>query len=63
MDEPLNDLGRQQATILGQYLKNQLITHVFSSDLNRTKETAELILKSFSSRPGTILDERLRERV
>lgn len=63
MDEPLNDFGRRQATILGQYLKSQQMTHAFSSDLSRTKETADLILKHFLNPPSTILDERLRERV
>jgi broad specificity phosphatase PhoE len=40
---PLNDKGKQQARALGKRLKNFKIDKVYSSDLKRTCQTAEII--------------------
>ncbi|PCJ98633.1 MAG: phosphoglycerate mutase [Zetaproteobacteria bacterium] len=47
-DIPLVEKGRQQGTALGQYLKNHglLPDAVYSSNLQRTKETATLALQA-----------------
>ncbi len=44
-DEPLSDLGREQALNLGKKLKNVDFSVVFSSDKLRARQTAELIIK------------------
>ena len=55
-DYPLNEKGLEQARTLAPKLVSELINHalngtlsaqVYSSDLQRTKETAQLPLKSF----------------
>lgn len=54
---PLTEKGRQQAALLGSRLKGRTFDAVFSSDLVRTRQTAELVL------PGTDyrISEKLRE--
>lgn len=43
-DDPLTDLGRRQADVLGQHLSaTREITHLYSSPLARARETAEII--------------------
>jgi broad specificity phosphatase PhoE len=59
-DTPLNDLGREQARLLGQRLADVPFDLAYSSDLSRAIETAELILES---RPMPVTtDVGLRER-
>jgi len=59
MDEPLSDLGRQQAQCLGQRLAEEPIDAACSSDLCRARDTATLAL---GGRPVPLhLDQRLRE--
>jgi broad specificity phosphatase PhoE len=57
-DTPLNDLGRRQARELAEQLDG--VDVVYSSDLARARETAEIL----AERPGLEirLDPRLRER-
>ena len=40
---PLNTEGRKQAKAAGEFLKGRKITKICSSDLNRAKETAEIV--------------------
>ncbi len=40
---PLNELGREQATVLARELRSKGIQKIYSSDLVRAKETAEII--------------------
>ena len=42
-DTNLNNIGRQQARNLASVLKKENITKIYSSDLSRAKETAEII--------------------
>nr|CAB3226515.1 fructose-2,6-bisphosphatase TIGAR-like [Phallusia mammillata] len=68
IDEPLNDTGRSQAMDLACFLKDEVYTHVFSSDLARASETCKLALSkntSFQDAKSDIqikLEPRLRER-
>ena len=45
IDTPLNEKGRQQAKYAGEWLKNETYDFVFTSDLERAKETASIIMK------------------
>ncbi|MBL8160653.1 MAG: histidine phosphatase family protein [Anaerolineae bacterium] len=57
---PLNELGRKQAQRLASFMRNIGISALYSSDLRRALETAQLIVEPLDFQP--ILDERLRER-
>lgn len=56
-DRELNETGRRQAQLLGERLKGLGFDAVWSSDLKRARETAEIAF------PGRVIsvDERLRE--
>ena len=58
-DEPLNDVGRAQAGQLAEELRQTSISAVYSSDLRRAAETADIVAAS-RGLPVT-LDSRLRE--
>lgn len=64
IDEPLSETGFKQAAAAGIFLKDVKFTHVFSSDLTRTKQTVHGILeKSKFCKDMTVkYDSRLRER-
>nr|XP_055171594.1 fructose-2,6-bisphosphatase TIGAR [Nyctereutes procyonoides] len=64
VDEPLSETGFKQAAAAGIFLNNVKFTHVFSSDLMRTKQTVRGILeKSKVCKDLTVkYDPRLRER-
>ena len=55
----LSDLGRRQARNLGERRRDDGIATVFSSDLRRAAETADLAFASGT--PPILLDWRLRE--
>lgn len=57
---PLNEHGRQQAYKLGTFLRNIGMKTLYSSDLRRARETAEILTEVLGYEP--IFDERLRER-
>lgn len=50
-DSPLTAKGEQQAMQVGERARSLGITHIISSDLGRTKRTAEII----AGRAGVIL--------
>ena len=58
-DESLNELGRAQARQLAEELSARTISAVYSSDLRRASETAEIVAASLGL--SVSLDARLRE--
>ncbi|CDL87653.1 2,3-diphosphoglycerate-dependent phosphoglycerate mutase GpmB [Xenorhabdus cabanillasii] len=58
-DSPLTEIGRRQALLVAQRIQSENITHVITSDLGRTRETAEIIAKACGCE--VILEPRLRE--
>jgi probable phosphoglycerate mutase len=60
IDVPLNDNGRQQAQMAGEFLKDVPLDFAFSSPMVRPKETAEIILK-YHPAVQLQLDDGLRE--
>ncbi|EOT1170258.1 2,3-diphosphoglycerate-dependent phosphoglycerate mutase GpmB [Cronobacter dublinensis] len=58
-DSPLTEKGEHQAMQVAQRAKALGITHIISSDLGRTRRTAEIIAQSCGC--DVILDARLRE--
>jgi broad specificity phosphatase PhoE len=56
----LNEKGKAQAVQLAKSLRQYKITRIYSSNLSRARETAEIINKSFSL--PVIIDARLDER-
>jgi broad specificity phosphatase PhoE len=58
-DTPLNDTGRAQAAELGDRLAGDGIASLWSSDLSRARETAEIVGERVGLTPR--LDPRLRE--
>ncbi len=55
---PLNTEGRKQAKAAGEFLKGRKITKICSSDLNRAKETAEIVGRILDAK--VTIDKRLR---
>lgn len=59
-DSPLTPLGEHQAHQVAQRMKNAGITHIFTSDLGRTRQTADIIAQACGD-CQVILDAGLRE--
>jgi broad specificity phosphatase PhoE len=47
-ERPLSDEGREQARAAGEALRGHGITHIYSSTVQRTRETAEIIAMALS---------------
>lgn len=60
LDSPLTEKGKEQARNLAKKLKNENFAAVLSSDMNRTRETAEIIAKEEDLEVAT--DSTIRER-
>jgi broad specificity phosphatase PhoE len=58
-DTPLNETGRRQAAELGERVAGEGIVSLWSSDLSRARETAEIVGANIGLEPR--LDRRLRE--
>ncbi|EKC2050020.1 2,3-diphosphoglycerate-dependent phosphoglycerate mutase GpmB, partial [Salmonella enterica] len=58
-DSPLTAKGEQQAMQVGERARSLGITHIISSDLGRTKRTAEIIAQACGC--DIAFDSRLRE--
>jgi broad specificity phosphatase PhoE len=57
-DRPLTELGREQAVALAERLADTELDAVFSSDLQRARETAEIVARSKDLRVETTPDLR-----
>ncbi len=57
----LTALGRKQAKLIGERLKKEKIDIIYVSDLERTKKTAQEIIKHHKHIP-VVFDKRIRER-
>jgi probable phosphoglycerate mutase len=57
---PLNQHGRRQAEALARFVRNIGMSTLYSSDLRRAIETAELLAERLAFKP--VYDARLRER-
>ncbi len=60
VNTPLNDLGKMQARALANFVRNIGMGELYTSDLQRARQTAELLGQQLGFAP--IADERLRER-
>ena len=60
-DIPLSDVGRAQARTLADRLRARGITQIFTSDLCRARETAEIVAEALGVSRLSV-DPRLRER-
>lgn len=58
-DSPLTDTGVRQVELVAQRVRSQGITHIITSDLGRTKQTAQIIADACGLR--IIEDPHLRE--
>lgn len=58
-DSPLSDLGHRQATAVGQFLSDERIEAVYSSQLSRAHDTGLAIAGQHDIE--CVVDERLRE--
>jgi broad specificity phosphatase PhoE len=58
-DAPLNERGRDQARALADELAGEQVVAIYTSDLSRARETAEIIAARLGRRVD--LDRRLRE--
>jgi len=60
-DEPLNERGRAQAQALADELAGEEVAAVYSSDLGRARETAEIVATRLGLDTLVEIDPRLRE--
>ncbi|XP_041964821.1 probable fructose-2,6-bisphosphatase TIGAR A isoform X1 [Alosa sapidissima] len=64
IDSPLSEIGERQAEAAGIYLRDVKFTNAFVSDMQRARQTAEIILKNNNNSAGVQLmtDPLLKER-
>src|SRR5207253_901529 len=60
-DIPLSDVGRAQARLLAERLRDRRIARVHASELSRARETAEIVAAHLGV-PAPTTDRRLGER-
>ena len=60
-DIPLSDVGRAQARLLAERLRDKRISRVHASQLSRALETAQIVAAHLGA-PAPSVDPRLRER-
>jgi broad specificity phosphatase PhoE len=59
LDAPLNEIGQEQARKLAAYLGKEKIEAIYTSDLSRAADTAQVLAHALKLSP--IVDKRLRE--
>jgi broad specificity phosphatase PhoE len=59
-DTPLNDAGRAQAAALAERVRDEGVAVVYSSQLSRSRETAEIVAAALGLEPP-VIDARLAE--
>ncbi|XP_062403420.1 probable fructose-2,6-bisphosphatase TIGAR A isoform X2 [Sardina pilchardus] len=64
IDSPLSEIGERQSEAAGIYLRDVKFTNAFVSDMQRARQTAEIILKNNNNSAGIQLktDPLLKER-
>ncbi|KAG9342326.1 hypothetical protein JZ751_016828 [Albula glossodonta] len=64
IDSPLSEIGKQQAEAAGNYLREVKFTNVFSSNMRRARQTADIIVKNNVHCSGVeiVSDPQLKER-
>ncbi|MBA2609976.1 MAG: histidine phosphatase family protein [Actinobacteria bacterium] len=60
-DPPLSDAGRAQAAALAEFIRDEGIDHIVTSDLDRAHETARIVAAALGV-PVGVMEDRLRER-
>lgn len=60
-DPPLSEVGREQAKATGEFFKKLKVQSIFSSPMQRTKQTAEIVSSFLNLEIKA--DERLKERI
>ena len=60
LDSPLDEIGRAQARLLADRLRDWELQVIYTSSLKRALETAEIVAQVLQV--PTVVDERLRER-
>ncbi len=61
MDIPLNEQGRRQAALTAERLASEHLNIIYSSDLSRAVETAQIIARRQPHHPEVIVRKDLRE--
>ncbi|KAJ8249660.1 hypothetical protein COCON_G00228760 [Conger conger] len=64
IDTPLSETGRQQSGAAGLYLRDLKFTNVFVSNMQRARQTADIIVKNNAHCSGLeiVVDPQLKER-
>ena len=60
IDQELNEVGKAQAHLAGEFLKQEVFSKIFTSPLVRAKRTAEII-GAFHPLTSIIVDKRITE--
>lgn len=63
IDTPLNDNGIKQSKATKEALKDVKIDLCFTSDLQRARKTAEVILEDYHNGTPLVVDKRIKEKV
>ncbi|KAK9896655.1 phosphoglycerate mutase-like protein, partial [Cystobasidium minutum MCA 4210] len=62
IDTPLNETGIKQSQATKDLLRDVKIDVCFTSDLQRAKKTAEIILEDYHPDTPLIVDKRIKEK-